>query len=176
MRKAARKLAILNEERSNAVPAPVSPFSSNHGKDIDHIGVQSPSHSRSFFLNKHPTFSNHERPTSNELTFCAAVMKLNTTVSTCSLPSSLLSVPTCSLPSSLLSSPTKRYLYSPEVKSRGHVSPLPQTGRMRCKLLRPPPIVLRPSTSEVGVQTSCPEELPVAGASYENDISLHMTQ
>jgi len=164
MRKAARKLAILNEERSNAVPAPVSPFSSNHGKDIDHIGVQSPSHSRSFFLNKHPTFSNHEGPPSNELTFRAAVMKSNTTVTTCSLPSSLLS------------SPNKRYLYSPEVKLRGHVSPLPQPRSMRCKLLRPPPIVLRPSTSEVGVQTSCPEELPVAGASYENDISLHMTQ
>ena len=164
MRKAAKKLAILNEERSNAVPAPVSPFSSNHGKDFDHVGVQSPSHSRSVFLNKHPTFSNNEGPTSNEWTFRAAVMKSNTTI------------PTCSLPSSLLSSPTKRYLYSPEVKSRGHVSPLPQPGRMRCKLLRPPPMVVRPSTSEVGVQTSCPEELLVAGASYENDISLHMTQ
>jgi len=157
MRRAAKKMARFVKERSKAVPvtAPVSP---NNGRvlantKVNHHCVQSHSPSRLSFSNKYPTFSNHEGFPSNESTFRAAIMNTTTTMTTCSLPVSSLS------------SPKKQYLYSPEVKSRGPVSPLPQPGRMRCKLLRPPPMVVRPSTSEVGVQTSCLEELPVASAS-----------
>ena len=106
---------------------------------------------RAFFHKQFPNLSPHQGPPSNEETFHAAVMKSTT----------------CSLPSSSLTSPVKQV--------HGPLSPLPQPGRVRCKLLRPPPMVVRPSTSEVAVQTTSLNEQPVGGASYEIDISLFLT-
>lgn len=165
--KAARKAGRLNLAVSVTAPASTHDtailaknfFQSTNPNHV-YVPCLSPPRSSvpSFAFNQFPTLSTHQGPPSNEDNFHAAVMKSRT----------------CSLPSSSLTSPIKQ-VHNPEANLRGPLSPLPQPARMRCKLLRPPPIVVRPSTSEVAVQTTCLDEHRVGGASYKIDISPYLT-